>query len=178
MRAELRQRRRDLAHSLVDRASHVLARALGWGCRGAVAAAEADRAGQLARDEVQLLLGPRRALVVRPVARLVELLAQRLNASPIGGLGLRIEPRTCTGRIVRRQLGAVCAGGARCALGNGNELERVDLGAGVLEQHRELRQSLGVLQPRLAPAIPERPMVALAPQPVACVVGHGCSSRV
>ena len=80
MGAELRQRRRDLAHRLVHRAPHVLARALRLRRRGPVAPAEPYRPGQLARDEVQLLARACGALVVRPLAGLVDLLAQLLDA--------------------------------------------------------------------------------------------------
>ena len=104
MRAELGQRRGDLAHGLVHRAPDVLARALGLGRGGPVAAAETDRAGQLAGDEVELLLGARRALVIRPVTGLLELLAQLVHARPIGRLGLRVQRRARTGRVVGPQL--------------------------------------------------------------------------
>ena len=48
----------------------------------------------------------------------------------------------------------------------------MDLGARVLEQRRKMPQPLGMPQPRLATAISKRPMVALAPKPVGCAIGH------
>ena len=92
--------------ALCTAAPDVLARALGLGCGGPVAAAKTDRAGQLAGDEVELLLGPHRALVIRPVTGLVEFLSQLIDARSIGGLGLRVQRRARTSRVVRPQLGS------------------------------------------------------------------------
>jgi hypothetical protein len=70
------------------------------------------------------------------------------------------------------------AGGRGYALEGGNQLEHMNLGARVLEQLREMPQSLGMPQPRLATAISKRPMVALAPKPVGCAISHRRSWRV
>ena len=148
-------------------APDVLARALGLGCGGPVAAAKPDRAGQLAGDEVELLLGSRRALVVGPVTGLLKLLAQLIHARPVGRLGPRVQRRACAGRIIGPQLGSRAgqrgAATRRGAGRGGQQLEHVNLGARMLEQHGEIAQSLGMPKPCLAPAIPKRPMVALAP---------------
>jgi hypothetical protein len=48
----------------------------------------------------------------------------------------------------------------------------VDLAARVLEQHGKVGEALAVPQPRLPPAIPKRPMVTLAPEPLSCRLGH------
>ena len=175
MRAELGQHGNDLAHGLMNRAPHVLARPLGLRRDRAVTAAQAERAGQLVRDEIQLLLGARRALVVRPVARLLELRAQLLHPRPIRGLRLRVEPGADAAGVVRRQLssfGARRIGTSLCALHRGHKLEYVDLAARVLKQHGKIGEALAVPQPRLAPAIPKRPMVTLAPEPLGCRLGH------
>jgi hypothetical protein len=112
MRAELGKRRGDLAYGLVQRTPDVLPRALSLGRGRAVAAAETDRARQFTGDEVELLLGPHRALVIRPVARLLELLAQVGDARTIGRLGPRVEGCARTGRVVCSQFGCAPASAA------------------------------------------------------------------
>ncbi len=175
MRAELGQRGNDLAHGLVNRAPHVLARALGLRRHRAVPAAQADRAGQLVRDEIQFVLGTCRALVIRPVARLLELRAQLLHPRPVRGLRPCVEPGADAGGVIRRERSSF--GDQRiatdlCALHCGHKLENVDLTSRVLEQHGKIGEALAVPQPRLAPPIPKRPMVTLAPEPLGGRLGH------
>ena len=175
MRAELGQRGHDLAHSLMNRAPHVLARALGLRRHRAVPPAQADRAGQLVRDEIQLVPGTCRALVIRPVAGLLELRAQLLHPRPVRGLCPCVEPGADAAGVIRRQLNSF--GDQRIAtnlraLRRGHKLENVDLTARVLEQHGEIGEALAVPQPRLAPPIPQRPMVTLAPEPLGGRLGH------
>jgi hypothetical protein len=182
MRAELGERRGDPTDGVVDRAPHVLTRALGLGCCGSVATAESDRPGELLRDEVELLLRARRPLPVGPVPGLLDLLAQLLDARPVRRLGLGVEGRPGTCGVVRPQLdlpvGNRAAGARRRALGRGDDLEYVDVGAGVLEQHCKIAESLDGSESRFAPAEPKRPVVPLAPEPLDLALGHGSSPRV
>src|SRR4029077_9561851 len=66
----------DLLHHRADRAAHVDARALGGRPAGAAPPAQADGAGELVGEEVDLLLRASRALEVAPPLRLLELVTQ------------------------------------------------------------------------------------------------------
>src|SRR6478735_1325588 len=83
----------DAADDALDRARHVHPRTLGVRRGLAVAAAEADRARELARDELHLLARTGGALGVVEVLGLLDLRAQVLEARAVLALGLRVEQR-------------------------------------------------------------------------------------
>ena len=118
----------------------------------AVTAAEADGAGQLGADEVELLAQARRALDVVEALGLLEVLAQLDDALAVGGLGRGIEQRARVAAVGHRELavgraGAAVAAPARLRVDRAvDEVDRVDLDVGALQQRREVLQALAVLQ--------------------------------
>ena len=182
MRAEFGKCRGDPTHHFVDRAPDVLAGPFGLGCHRPIATAKTQRPGQLARDEVELLLRPRRPLQVRPGAGLFQLLAQFLNTRSIRRFGVCVQGRSCTSGVVRTQVLAPFGDRAgfarRRPVGGGDDFKHVDVGTRVLEQHSEIAEALGVPQPRLTPAKPKRPIIALAPEPLDCALAHRSSPRL
>src|SRR6185295_5542874 len=83
----------DAADDALDGARHVHPGALGVRRGLAVAAAEADCAGELARDELHLLARPGGALGVVEVLGLLDLRPQVLEARAVLALRLRVEQR-------------------------------------------------------------------------------------
>src|SRR3954452_19211140 len=174
-RLELAPERLVLGRDAPDHALHgardVHPRALGVRGRLAVAAAEADRARQLARDELHLLAGAGGALGVVERLRLLDLGAEVLEAAAVLALGLRVEQRAGVAvagaarldvAVARR--GGPGAGRRGVALGRADDVDGVELDAGVVEQQREVAQALGVLDVARAALVLHAPHVALAVQ--------------
>src|SRR6476659_6206466 len=156
----------DAADDALDRARHVHPRTLGVRRGLAVAAAETDRARELARDELHLLAGTGGALGVVEVLGLLDLRAQVLEAGAVLALGLRVEQRAGVA-VPAPDLDAGVARDARAArrrgaLGRADDVDRVELDARVVEEQREVAQALGVLDEARAALVLHAPHVALA----------------
>src|SRR3954451_19496279 len=142
---------RDAADHALHRAGHVHPCALGVRGRLAVAAAEPDRARQLVRDELHLLAGAGGALGVVERLDLLDLGAEVLETAAVLALGLRVEQRArvAVAGAARLYVAVARRRGARAgrgvALGGADDVDGVELDAGVVEQQREVAQALGVL---------------------------------
>src|SRR3954462_6123990 len=141
--------RRVLGREAPDHALHgardVHPRALGVRGRLAVAAAEADRARQLARDELHLLAGAGGALGVVERLGLLDLGAEVLQPAAVLALGLRIEQRAGIAVAGPARLAVAVARRARAgarrggrALCRADDVDRVERDAGVVEQQRQV----------------------------------------
>src|SRR3954466_8668411 len=160
----------DPADDALHRPGHGDPRALGVRGGAPVAAAEPDRARQLARDERHLLAGARGALGVVELLGLLDLVPEVLEARAVLALGLGVEQRA--GVAVARAAGLDVAvagvarprarGGGGGALGGADDVDRVELDARVGEQERQVAQALGVLDEPRAALVLDPPHFALA----------------
>src|SRR5215210_334417 len=81
----------DAYHRLADGSSHARPRALRARAGASIATAEADRASQLAGEEVALGLRLCDAFAVREQPRLLDIVVDFVESPPVRRLGVRVE---------------------------------------------------------------------------------------
>ena len=134
----------------------------------AVAAAEADRGGELLGDGVELRPRALGATHVVELLRLLQLRAQRLEPLPVRRLGRRIEDLQAAIRPAHRA--------GSFASPQRQQVERVELPPGLLEERGEVMQALGIPHACAGALVGEQPVVPFLPEDRA--TGYGVRTRV
>src|SRR6185503_20428117 len=137
-----------------------------------IAATEADRRRELARDEVELLARVGGASAVVEAFGLLELLPQLLDAALVRGLGGRIEDRSGIAEAGDRKAvgGELCGAepiGRRARPGRlGDQLPRVEMLPRMTQQEPDVLEPLRVADSADGAVVGERPILALAAEHV------------
>src|SRR5215207_3483539 len=158
----------DPAYGLADRAGHTCSGALGRGRGSSMTAAEAERAGELANEELAFGVGLCGPLGVPDGAGLVEVVVDLGEASAVGVLGAWVEDLAGVAEQRARR------GGRRAGVDLatwagfcGDQVQHVVLPAGVGEEPREVVHALEVTDVHGVPVEDQRPVVPLAVKHVA-----------
>jgi hypothetical protein len=151
----------DPGESGADRTRDAHACPLGRRSHPAIAAPEADRTGQLAHEKVAFLLGAHGPFGVAEGPRLVELALELLQPAAVRSFRLHVERLTHVRKRRRRELGLLRSHGGHRATLAGDEIERVELAAGLSEQARQVPQPLGILEPERVLLVRDRPVLAV-----------------
>src|SRR5215204_5166214 len=152
----------DAYHRLADGPSHARARALRARAGASIATAEADRPSQLPGEEIALGLRLCGSFAVREQPRLLDVIVDLVESTPVGRLGVGVEENA---GIHTRRDGHVALHMPDRTSGiiplGGHQVDHVELTSGTREQACEISKSLRVTEPHCAAFELHRPVVAL-----------------
>jgi hypothetical protein len=160
----------ELAQRRADGLRHRQARPLGCGPGAPRPAAEPHPGRELFGEGVELVLGAGRPLPVGEGVRLGQLLAELVEAPPVGGEGGAVDDRTGVPKAGDGQPLRHRRGGGPAVRGRGvdgcHQGEGVDLLAGTAEQVVEVAEALGVAEAGDPTVEDHRPVLAFASEHV------------
>src|SRR5215207_2638050 len=157
----------DAYHRLTDGPGHARPRSLRARSGASIATAEADRPSQLSGEEIALGLRLCGAFAVHEQPRLLDVIVDLVESTPVGRLGVGVEEDSSI--HVRREGHVALRTPARTSgivSLSGHQVEHVELTSGVGEQTCEISKSLRVAEPYRAAFELQRPVVAFVAEDV------------